>query len=158
MTERSKRHSGGYNTGYDNSGGGYGGYGGLALDRSDSYGSYDSYGYGGGGCGHSLVMTTQITRPSGKFNPGPDRSASGSGARSGCRGRRFLLWPKSERTKLSHSEPFQCRWESSKHNIKRCVTHYVDTRSLNRELLLTQGIDDFAKKLEDYAKEESDLE
>ena len=56
MTERSKRHSGGY-TGYDNSGGGYGGYGGLAMDRSDSYGSYDSYGYGGGGCcGHSLVI------------------------------------------------------------------------------------------------------
>ena len=53
MTERSKRHSGGY-TGYDNSGGGYGG---LAMDRSDSYGSYDSYGYGGGGCcGHSLVI------------------------------------------------------------------------------------------------------
>ena len=110
MTERSKRHSSGYNTGYDNSGGGYGGYGGLALDRSDSYGSYDSYGYGGGGCcGHSLVMTIKIRRPSVKFNPGPDRPAPGPGTRSGCRGRGFLLWPISERAKLSPSEPCQCR-------------------------------------------------
>ena len=155
MTERSKRHSGGYNTGYDNSGGGYGGYGGLALDRSDSYGSYDSYG-GGGCCGHSLVMAIQIRRPGVKFNPGPDRPSPWPWARSGCRGRGFLLWPIPERAKLSPSEPCQCRWESSKYNFKRCDTFTTSSFTVKR--LFTLGIDDFAKKLEDYAKEESDLE